>query len=100
MPPNKKAFDIDLKAAQIWSKAFEFNKNIIHLDLSYNFFDARELSEINEGLNKNHTILGLHIDGNEGWIDSLGFIHPLDENGLISKEVEQRAMTAYYEGEG
>ena len=51
-------------------------------------------------MKKNHKILGLHIDGNEGWIDSLGFIHPLDENGLISKEVEQRAMTAYYEGEG
>ena len=25
MPPNKKVFEIDLKAAQIWSKAFEFN---------------------------------------------------------------------------
>ena len=34
---------------------------------------------MNEGLIDNHTLLGLHMIGNEGRVNSLGFIQPLKE---------------------
>jgi len=39
-----------------------------------------------EGLDENHTILGLHLAGNEGVIDAMGFINHYDEDGLVDKE--------------
>ena len=39
-----------------------------------------------EGLDENHTILGLHLTGNEGVTDAMGFINHYDEDGLVDKE--------------
>ena len=34
------------------------------------------LNTIGEGLKDNHTILGLHMQGNDARVDSLGFVTP------------------------
>lgn len=48
---------------------------LIHLDLSCNFLTANECELIGKELNKNHSILGIHVVGNQTTIDSQGFFH-------------------------
>jgi hypothetical protein len=48
----------------------------MHLDLSFNKFTFQDTEIMALGLRKNHTIHGLHFEGNEGRIDSLGFLNP------------------------
>ena len=60
--------------------------------MSHNSFDSRELIKISEGLDKNHTILGIHLTGNEGDTDAMGFIECHDDDGLIVKEDISRHM--------
>ena len=79
LPYSKKSMtkkQLNLKPAEAWAAGFEANSSLIHLDLSHNYFDSRELVEINKGLSENHTILGIHLGGNEGDIDAFGFIKP------------------------
>lgn len=64
-----------MESAEAWSKAFQMNDKLLHLDISHNGFDAREITVMNEGLTTNHSILGIHFAGNEGTIDGLGYIH-------------------------
>lgn len=49
-------------------------QGLAHLDLSFNYLKSEECYHLGEGLKKNHEILGLHLLGNEGYIDSQGFI--------------------------
>jgi len=72
---------IDFSPSHSWANAFRENITLIHLDLSHNYFDSRELELINEGLSENHTILGIHMAGNEGETDALGFIKHHAHNG-------------------
>ena len=41
---------------------------------------------MNEGLIDNHSVLGLHLGGNEIIIDSLGFINKVSQNEEIGRE--------------
>jgi hypothetical protein len=50
------------------------NKKLLHLDLSYNRLSKLECYNIGQGLLENHTLVGLHLRGNEGEVDTLGFI--------------------------
>jgi Ran GTPase-activating protein (RanGAP) involved in mRNA processing and transport len=52
------------------------SKQLSHLDLSFNNFNAFACAALSKALRSNHTLYGLHIDGNEGWLDGQGFIHP------------------------
>ena len=49
-------------------------QGLAHLDLSFNYLTANECNILSEGLKENHNILGLHLLGNEGYIDSQGFL--------------------------
>lgn len=49
-------------------------QGLAHLDLSFNSFKNEECKILNEGLRNNHDILGIHFLGNEGFIDSQGFV--------------------------
>lgn len=51
IPPRKKIAQLETFSAQAWSEAFKKNKYLIHIDLSHNGFDSRELQIISEGLN-------------------------------------------------
>lgn len=81
LAPSKRLV-LDLSAAQQWSSAFEQNSSLIHVDFSHNGFDARELRIMGSGLKHNHSILGLHLSGNEGKVDGLGFIKEYEKSGL------------------
>mmetsp|Transcript_16381 Transcript_16381/g.7801 ORF Transcript_16381/g.7801 Transcript_16381/m.7801 type:complete len:86 (-) Transcript_16381:834-1091(-) len=52
------------------------NVILCHLDISHNNFDYDQCSVISEYLNSNHAILGIHIIGNDAFVDSLGFLVP------------------------
>ncbi len=64
-----------------------YNKSMIHVDFSYNQFNAFDIDYIGKikviinkfigiALKSNQTILGIHILGNEGKIDEQGFVTP------------------------
>ena len=82
MQPRKKAFRLDLLPWYKWKDALRINKTLIHLDISNNMLDAREVAVIKEGLDINHSILGIHFIGNEGDIDMFGNLKPHDLQGL------------------
>lgn len=50
---------------------------MLHVDFSNNGFAAPEIEVIAEGLKDNHTILGIHMIGNEASTDAQGFVTPL-----------------------
>ena len=45
--------------------------------MSYNNFRVEDMVVIGDGLRENHTLLGLHIDGNKAKVDTLGFVKPI-----------------------
>ena len=54
--------------------------DLIHLDISHNNINQIDSAYISEEVKSNHTILGIHVDGNEMTIDELGFIVPLTKD--------------------
>ena len=54
------------------------NKTLIHVDLSHNGLMDQEIDIISEGLKENHTILGLHMIGNQKSTDAMGYITSRD----------------------
>ena len=65
-----------------FSKTFaEFiisNDCLLHLDLSHNKLGKEDSKIISEALVNNHTLYGLHYDGNYGYIDPKGFLKLID----------------------
>lgn len=51
----------------------------MHLDIRHNNIKWNEMEIMAEGLKSNHSILGIHVKGNEAWVDSWGFIRPLHD---------------------
>ena len=83
LPPRKKAFftmTYDLGPAEEWQHAFRLNKDLVHLDISYNDFDSKEIEIFKKGLDVNHTIFGIHFAGNEGVIDNNGYVNFFDHD--------------------
>jgi hypothetical protein len=60
----------------------ERNCGLIHLDISHNNINAVDALHICEEVKANHSILGIHCDGNEIDIDELGFMNSLDKNNI------------------
>lgn len=58
-----------------------------HLDISHNCFSKQDCEILSEGLNQNHSILGLHLDGNSASVDPKGF--------LIFKNESSRPRTVH-----
>jgi len=63
-------------SAYKWAKSLISNKTIIHVDFSFNNFKTADIQVIGEGLKSNHTLLGIHLMGNEAKVDELGFVMP------------------------
>ncbi|CAG9313733.1 unnamed protein product [Blepharisma stoltei] len=70
---------------QAISKALRINSILKHLDLSYNYFSEEECKIIGQGLSENHDLLGIHMLGNDCYIDSRGFIIPTAYSGKIEQ---------------
>ena len=56
------------------------NTELLHLDISYNNLNYIDSNAISENIKDNHTILGIHVDGNNMWVDELGFVYPIEKN--------------------
>eukprot|EP00347_Sterkiella_histriomuscorum_P007903 403347122 len=79
--PEKGKKQVDWnQLAQSFKNMFLQNKCLIHLDLSHNGFMDEELETMSEGLKENHTILGLHMMGNEKTTDTFGYMTLKDNN--------------------
>ncbi|CAG9334034.1 unnamed protein product [Blepharisma stoltei] len=82
------ADDITIKIGNLLGNQRELR----HLDLSYNYLTQQECLNIGEGLKKNHTLLGIHLQGNECQVDSKGFIRkrkidPKLETGHLTQRI-------------
>ena len=53
---------------------FKKDVNLIHLDMSHCGFTHEDAIILNKGLKFNHTILGIHMAGNNTGIDPLGYL--------------------------
>lgn len=58
------------------SRVVKENSTLQHLDLSNNYLTSSDIDLVAEGLRSNHTILGVHVEGNEGVQDAMGFLQP------------------------
>jgi hypothetical protein len=63
---------------------FKENKTLIHLDLSHNNLKKSDCEVIDEGLKENHTLLGIHMVGNEVNTNSQGFFKEGESDPSIS----------------
>ena len=55
------------------------NTKLLHLDISHNNLGYIDCIQIEKDIIHNHSILGIHVDGNEMFTDELGFIHAFDK---------------------
>ena len=55
------------------------NLSLVHLDISHNNLNYEDCKLLSEKSKLNHMILGIHLDGNEMEINSLGFIIPIQK---------------------
>ena len=56
------------------------NIELLHLDISHNNIGYIDCAQIAIDVKNNHTILGIHVDGNDMYIDELGFIYAYEKN--------------------
>jgi len=64
------------KVVSTLASVFSDCKALFHLDVSYANFRPQDCEVLAEGLKKNHTLFGLHFDGNGAAIDDVGFLIP------------------------
>ena len=65
---------IETNYAEAFADLFAANKTLLHVDLSHNNIGSDDCAKIAKGLNRNHTMFGLHMVGNEVDVDALGFL--------------------------
>ena len=53
---------------------------LLHLDISYNNINYIDGKAISEHIKDNHTILGIHVDGNDMYTDEFGFVYPIEKS--------------------
>lgn len=61
--------------AECLAKLFT-EENLIHIDISHNNLNYECCKIMAKGLANNHTLIGIHADGNNCLIDSKGFMIP------------------------
>ena len=59
--------------------------DLLHLDISHNNINYVDCKLLSEKIKLNHTLLGIHLDGNEMEINGLGFITPIEKNSKNNK---------------
>ena len=64
----------NISCAQSLANFIDKNKKLVHLDLSNNYFAKDSACIIAKALENNHTLYGLHFQGNFGYIDAKGFL--------------------------
>ncbi|CAD8184428.1 unnamed protein product [Paramecium pentaurelia] len=102
---NLKVLDLSQNSIGIgldWSNSFNqmvsTNKELIHFDLSFNRISYKITLNIAEGLKKNKTIIGFHYTGNSGYVDTKGFLIPIEtaEMEQSQHQIAQRIQGCQY----
>ena len=86
---NSLGNDPSLELGVVICQVFGENDTLKHLDLSYNYFTFPECEKVAEGIKANHTILGIHMVGNNCDVDSQGFLLPTASQG---KDMEAHTL--------
>jgi hypothetical protein len=55
-----------------------------HVDLSHNHITSENIVTLSNDMDKNHSILGIHLKGNAATVDSLGFITAYEDSSSLS----------------
>ena len=63
------------------------DENLIHLDICHNSIKENTLLIIEQALYSNHSLFGLHVDGNECVIDSIGFMISGENHDIKASEM-------------
>ena len=92
---NEKSKDPTPFAVNLGEYFTHENLTLIHLDISYNNLNFTDCKLIGEKSKNNHTLLGIHVDGNAMEINCLGFINPKDK---FKREEQYYALSHIYYG--
>eukprot|EP00347_Sterkiella_histriomuscorum_P005610 403355936 len=84
--------------AKIWKECLEQNQSLLHVDLTHNSLNSGELEIIAQGLQNNHTILGIHMLGNEGETDTQGFVKVIKKKQVSKSHVYTRIQPSLQAG--
>jgi hypothetical protein len=71
---DKKMYEMS-NWSKFWGEAFAENKSLIHVNFQHNNLTDDDVKVVAEGLKTNHNILGFHFKGNDGEVDSMGYVH-------------------------
>ena len=64
---------VDVEGVTALASYLGANRSLTHLDISHNQLNGEEhLEALSEALNKNHSLLGLHVAGSHGLLVQLG----------------------------
>ena len=65
-------------------------ENLIHLDISHNGLNKEQCSVISQALLNNHSLIGIHVEGNNCSIDPRGFMKVTDACSIPHSETHLR----------
>ena len=68
--------DIERSATVAVAKMFRATTELNHLNIAHNQLNADDCKILSEALQNNHSLMGLHVEGNYGFVDSKGFLIP------------------------
>lgn len=78
--------------ANAFFELFSKNNELVHCDFSYNNISYETTVKAAEGLKLNHSIYGLHWNGNQGYVDTEGFLIPFKTS--LSTDLQPKHSTA------
>ncbi len=78
--------------AESFFNLFSKNNDLVHCDFSYNNINYETTVKASEGLKFNHSIYGLHWNGNQGYVDTDGFLVPFRTS--LSTALQPKHSTA------
>jgi len=88
-----KKFDPIGHNGRTWGAAVKANETLVHLDLSYNKFEQIDTEIFSTELDSNHTLVGVHYQGNfgafdemQGKVDANGFMRLVDATECITDD--------------
>jgi Ran GTPase-activating protein (RanGAP) involved in mRNA processing and transport len=81
----------------VLADALANNKVLTHLDLSNNRLDRHDCELLAAQLEQNHVLMGLHMSGNCGAMDSRGFLIPKDSPVKLQDQHKMYSIAVFEE---
>ena len=78
--PERKGSKVSYFTSQLCGLFHNKKTELLHLDISYNNLNYIDCKAISEHIKNNHTILGIHVDGNDMYTDEFGFVYPIQKS--------------------